>query len=126
MAERQGMFYRVENSKEGIASLTGQAPLSFEGMPVEGWSIGRIAEAGVEISVFKVAAGAVYGSHAAPSACVCVVADGAGELFLTDDAGRKLAAVPCRKGDAYLQGADVRHGFRNGPEETTLIYVRAL
>lgn len=126
MSDQEATFYTVENTEDGMAALTGKAPLPFVRMPVEGWSLRRLETGGMEISVFKVAPGAMYGSHAAPFACVCVVAEGAGELFLTDDAGRELAAVSCRKGDAYLQGAEVKHGFRNGPEETTLIYLRVV
>jgi len=54
MPEHESTFYKVENSKEGIASVTGQEPLPFERMSVDGWSISRIAEAGMEISVLKV------------------------------------------------------------------------
>jgi hypothetical protein len=124
MSGHDAMFYSVVNSAEGVAGVTTRRPLRPAPTPVDGWSITSLVTGGIDISMFRVAPHALYGSHAAPFECVCIVAEGAGELFLTDANGQELEVVPCRRGDAYLQGANALHGFRNGPEETVLIYLR--
>jgi hypothetical protein len=126
MNEHQATLYSVANAKDGVATLTGQRPINSIDTAVDGWRIASMVLSGMDISIFKVAPNALYGSHAAPFECVCLVADGAGELFLTDAEGNELAAVTCSKGDAYLQGGNTLHGFRNGPQETTLIYLHVV
>jgi quercetin dioxygenase-like cupin family protein len=118
------MFYSVVNSETGVAGVTTRQPLQPVAMPVDGWSITSLVTGGMDISIYRVAPNALYSSHAAPFECVCIVAEGTGELFLTDAGGRELDVISCRKGDAYLQGANTLHGFRNGPQETMLIYLR--
>jgi hypothetical protein len=124
MSWHEGTFYCVVNSEDGVASVTTRRPLRPIATPVNGWNITSLVSGGIDISMYQVAPHAIYGSHSAPFECVCIVAEGDGELFLTDSSGRELEAVSCRKGDAYLQGANTLHGFRNGSHETVLIYLR--
>jgi hypothetical protein len=126
MSGHDATFYSVANEKNGMAAINGRQSISFAGTAVEGWRMASMVASGIDITIFKVAPNALYGSHSAPFECVCFVADGAGELFLSDAEGRELGAVDCKKGDAYLQGANTLHGFRNGPLETTLIYLHVV
>ena len=57
---------------------------------------------------------------------MCVVSEGFGELFLTDETGKEISHIKCKKGDAYFQGANTLHGFRNGNETTVLTYIENL
>jgi len=124
MIGHQAALSTVQSVDGSVAAVTGSTPLSFVKMDVDGWSVTRIEKAGIEISIFKVAPSSVYASHAVAFECVCLVAEGSGELFLTDEGGKEVSSLACSKGDAYVQGANARHGFRNGPNETTLIYLR--
>jgi hypothetical protein len=124
MAGHEATLSMVENSDGGLPAITGSHPMTFITMDVDGWSVHQFEKAGIEIKVFKVAPYSIYGSHAVPFECMCLIAEGSGELFLTDEGGRELSTLMCRKGDAFLQGENTRHGFRNGPDETMLIYLR--
>ena len=41
----------------------------------------------------------------------------------TDAEGNEMDLIQCKSGDAYFQGANTLHGFRNGSEVTELIYI---
>jgi hypothetical protein len=124
MSGKRPQFFALVNTEKGVAAVADRRPLQPAALPVDGWSITSIVAAGLDVSVYHVAPRAFYGSHVGPFDCICIVAEGEGSLFLTDAEGRELEHVSCRKGDAYLQCANTLHGFRNGPRETVLIYVR--
>jgi quercetin dioxygenase-like cupin family protein len=126
MSDHEGILYTIENGKNGEASITGQKPLAYQKLDVNGWKVKQISKSGLEINVYQVAPNTIYQAHKAPVDLICVVSEGFGELFLTDEAGLEISHIKCKKGDAYFQGANTRHGFRNGTEETVLIYIENL
>jgi hypothetical protein len=124
MSGQQSTFFKVVNNERGVAEIRDRQFLESSTMAAPGWNITGISAAGLEISVFRIAPGAVYPSHVGPLDCVCFVAEGGGELFLADAQGNELQSVLCRRGDSYLQCANTLHGFRNGLQETVLVYMQ--
>jgi quercetin dioxygenase-like cupin family protein len=123
MNDHEGILYTVENVNNGEAIVTEKKSLIYQNLDIDGWKVKQIEKYGLEINVYQVAPNAIYHSHKAPVDLICVVSEGFGELFLTDEAGKETSHIKCKKGDAYFQGRNTLHGFRNGAETTVLIYI---
>jgi len=123
MSGNNSLFYIIRNNKSGIAKIAESIMFSFSKLDVPGWTVKQFQHEETDIKIYTIAPRAVYKSHSAPVDLICVVSKGSGELFLTDAEGNEMDLIQCKSGDAYFQGANTLHGFRNGSEVTELIYI---
>ena len=126
MINYEGILYAIENEKNGRAKVVDEKKLKYEDLNIAGWKVKQITLDGMLIKIYHVAPNAINSEHVSPVDEVCVVSDGYGELFLTDEEGKETSVIMCKKGDVYFQGANTLHGFRNGQKETVLIYIENL
>ncbi len=111
--------------QSGISALSELAAPEFSAADYAGWE-GLSAEAGgVFFFMFKISADAVeYPMHASPDEWLGYVVVGEGELFSGNASGEKLGSVSFKAGDFITFMANTQHAWKNGGQESKILFVK--
>lgn len=121
-----GKMITIENVNDVATAKVTDAPLFTDVEGEKGWSVTLISDAGVGVDyyIFKIKKGAdIYPIHSAPGNWLAYVAEGSGELVLADKQKVEKSTTSFKKGDYILFRPDAMHGWKNGPTDTTLIFI---
>jgi len=91
-----------------------------------GWESIQTEGEGVFFFLFKVSSGAEeFPLHAAPDAFLCYVAKGGGILY-SGSSEKKTDEVSFSEGDLISFDPNTQHAWKNGDQETKILFVKAL